>query len=162
MVEPRLSSAVRRATSVTAVVTFIVAFALVSVGVGPAAAADRAVAEKGTRCAAIDDDARRLACYDADFRTAVAPEKTFGIERRMQRDSETLDKVTAKITGVTTLRDGALRVTLDNGQVWRQIDRKGEAHWAVGDSLVIERAALGSFLASTVGSSRAYRIRREQ
>jgi hypothetical protein len=137
---------------------------LVAGGVVPALGGERAaaVAEKGTRCAAIDDDARRLACYDADFRTAVAPEKTFGIERRLTRDTETLDKVTAKITAVTTLRDGALRVTLDNGQVWRQIDRKGEAHWEVGDSLVIERAALGSFLASMAGSSRSYRIRREQ
>jgi hypothetical protein len=157
-----VSSVVRRATPATAVATFVGIFVFLPVSLRTDAAADPTVAEKGTRCAAIDDDARRLACYDADFRTVVAPEKAFGVERRPQREAATLDKVTAKIAGVTTLRDGALRVTLENGQVWRQIDQKGQARWAVGDSLVIERAALGSFLASTVGSNRSYRIRREQ
>lgn len=125
------------------------------------AAAD-SVAEKGTRCAAIADDATRLACYDADFRTPVAPEKSFGIERRLARETEALPSLHARITSVQSLGDGALRVTLDNGQVWLQLDKKGQARWAVGDELVIDRAAFGSFLAAEAGSKRAVRVRREK
>ena len=134
----------------------------VLLGSAAASAASGASAEKGTRCAAIADDATRLACYDADFRTPVAPEKSFGIERRLSRETETLPSLRARITSIQAQRDGALRVTLDNGQVWQQLDRKGQAQWAVGDELVIDRAALGSFIAAEGNSKRGVRVRREK
>jgi hypothetical protein len=124
-----------------------------------AAAADAPKAEDAARCATIAGGSERLACYDGLFRQA-APEVVFGLERRNARSSEDLDTIRSRIRAVAQDRDGALVVTLENGQVWQQRDGKGQARWAVGDELVIERGALGSFMGATTGTSRYFRIRR--
>jgi hypothetical protein len=124
--------------------------------------ADAATAERAIRCAAVAADDARLACYDDVFREKRAPEAVFGLERKEARPAETLATVRGRITDVQTLRDGALVVTLENGQVWRQLDEKGSARWRVGQELVIERASMGSFLAAQADSRRYFRVRRER
>jgi hypothetical protein len=117
---------------------------------------------RALRCAEIAENAARLDCYDAEYRTPRAPGERFGLESRDLRASETTSSVRARIAKVEALRDGALRVTLDNDQVWLQIDDRGWARWRAGDEMVIERGALGSFLASTSVSRRQVRVRRER
>jgi hypothetical protein len=126
----------------------------------PASAAEPQSAD-AARCALVAADAERLACYDGLFRKA-APEAAFGMERRDTRAPEDLATIRSRITAVQQSRDGALIVTLENGQVWSQRDAKGRVQWAVGDELVVERAALGSFLAAEVGTNRYVRVRRER
>jgi hypothetical protein len=146
----------RSATAITVAVALGVLVATAARGEDPAG-------DRGAKCAGIAEDGARLACYDAVFRTARPPEERFGLERRATRAAtEALGTLRGKITSLVQLPDGALKVTLDNGQVWRQIDEKGQAPWRVGDELAIERAALGSFLARAGEGRHGYRVRRER
>jgi hypothetical protein len=129
----------------------------------PAATPPAATPQEIARCAGRDDDAARLACYDGLFRaTPKTAEAGFGLERRETRLDETLATIASPITQVERMRDGTVRVTLENGQVWRQVDGSRQALWRTGDRLLVERASLGSFLAAVEGSSRYVRVRREQ
>jgi hypothetical protein len=127
------------------------------------AATPAATAQQIARCAGRDDDAARLACYDGLFRaTPTTAEAGFGLERRETRLDEALATIASPITQVERMRDGTVRVTLENGQVWRQVDGSRQALWRAGDRLLVERASLGSFLAAVEGSSRYVRVRRER
>lgn len=129
----------------------------------PPAAAASATPQQTARCAGMADDGARLACYDALFRsTPQSAEAGFGLERRELRAAETLETVASPIASLERLRDGSVLVTLENGQVWRQTDGPRQTLWRPGDRLLIERAALGSFLAAVEGSGRSVRVRRER
>ena len=132
------------------------------------------------QCAKLADDAARLSCYDAIFRTpagapvspaaaataataAVAsapaparpvdPEAEFGLtpaqQRKLQPENapplppETL---TAKVAAVGRKPMGELVVTLENKQVWVQIDVDNKARVKAGDTVTIKRGTLGSYL----------------
>lgn len=115
------------------------------------------------RCIVLEDDRARLACYDGLFRGASEPKvAVFGLEGRNTRGPETLEAIRSRITAVERQRDGALVVTLENGQVWRQMDDLGRARWSAGDTFLVERAALGSFMAKVESSGRSFRVRRER
>lgn len=155
-------------------------------------------------CAAVADDAQRLACYDAAFErpsppvavtaskaespsparaatpaqaalptqaalpAQAAPTATaddFGLtehaKRSLDPDPEKRKpaSLTAGVTAVTRGRDTRFVLTLDNGQVWRQIETLSQARVSVGDTVTIREASLGSFLLVT--SNRiATRVRR--
>jgi hypothetical protein len=129
----------------------------------PAATPPVATPQEIARCAGRNDDAARLACYDGLFRaTPKTVEAGFGLERREARLDGALATIASPITAVERMRDGTVRVTLENGQVWRQVDGSRQALWRTGDRLLVERASLGSFLAAVEGSSRYVRVRREQ
>jgi hypothetical protein len=135
-------------------------------GQAPAAAEPGALPQptpaQTARCAGLADDAARLACYDGLFRaTPKTAEAGFGLERRDTRAAETLETIASPITQLERLPDGNVRVTLENGQIWRQIDGTRPT-WKTGDRLLVERAALGSFLAAVEGSGRYIRVRRER
>jgi hypothetical protein len=67
--------------------------------------------------------------------------------------------ITAAVAAVTRGRDTRFVITLDNGQVWRQIETLSQARVDVGDTITIREASLGSFLLVT--SNRiATRVRR--
>ena len=53
--------------------------------------------------------------------------------------------LTARIDSLRTTAEGLAIVTLDNGQVWRQIESEGDYPLAVGNTVRIDRAALGSY-----------------
>jgi hypothetical protein len=130
------------------------------------------------RCAAIRADTERLACYDrlsvsfqAQSRTpsgdsAPRPKpaqpadavQTFGLSKQQLHEApQTPEAVTGAVKSISTDANGNVYVLLDNGQTWTFAD--ANALLRVGDTVVVKRAALGSFLLSTP-SRRTYRVRR--
>lgn len=67
--------------------------------------------------------------------------------------------ITGKVTQVGARPTGELVVTLDNEQVWVQIDTGSPVRLEVGDHVTIRKASLGSFLMITP-SRVAVRVRR--
>lgn len=148
------------------------------------------------QCAAIGNDAERLACYDRIFRapaataaaspaigaavpTAVAPPATtaaapaaaalsddFGLTEAAKRAREPEESrqqrpesISGAVARVARQPAGELVVTLENGQVWTQLQVDPRARVAVGDTVTIKTAALGSFLLVTANRY-ATRVRR--
>ncbi|MGB5131238.1 MAG: hypothetical protein WBO00_01380, partial [Steroidobacteraceae bacterium] len=82
------------------------------------------------------------------------PEEQFGYRGELAREEEDSKKqqsrqipeLSATLTEITTRGDGALVMTLDNGQVWAQIRPDAFFHVKVGEQVRIEPAVLGSYL----------------
>jgi len=124
-------------------------------------------------CAALEDGAERLGCFDrvvarldgesdpvatAAGPSASPPEKEFGITLR-QKGAPQLDSITAQVTALRELADGSTLIELDNGQTWRHVNDGRSLLLRVGDTVTISRAALGSFRLVTP-SRRFARVRR--
>jgi hypothetical protein len=142
-----------------------------------AGAAGTPVAADGARlthsCAAVDDPAGRLACYDAAFKRPDPAEEArevieeFGLtEAQLQaRDPERPsrdkgpERIEAQVVSIRHRSTGERIITLDNGQVWLQTEVTIRGPLANGDAVVIRRAALGSFQLVTPGQV-ALRVRR--
>jgi len=118
-------------------------------------------------CRAEKDDASRLACYDREAgmageqsgasatepaAAAQTPEEKFGYRGVLAREEQERAKVAAleqlegTVTEIARRGDGALIMTLDNGQVWAQNRPDAFFRLRVGEHVKIEPAALGSFL----------------
>ena len=140
-------------------------------------------------CAAEPEDARRLSCYDKQFRQsavptsrpdpAVAPnvpappervltaEERFGLSADLARREHgttgqpaQLDRLSGRVVAVSYRLRGEAVVTLDNGQVWEQAEVQLRVPLKPGDLVSIRRGALGSFWLSTPASGfRARRVR---
>lgn len=111
-------------------------------------------------CMSIERNTERLSCYDRGVAVllgaegAITPsaESSFGMVAKTPRADATrgdaaaegVQKVSGKVTALTVGNDGTAIVTLDNGQVWRQLSG-GQLLLKVGDDVEINRAALGSF-----------------
>jgi hypothetical protein len=54
-------------------------------------------------------------------------------------------KIEARIVGLALTGDGRTLFTLDNAQVWRQIESDGDTLAKLGDSATISRGLLGSY-----------------
>lgn len=130
-------------------------------------------------CLGIEDPLVRVACYDDIVRAMDAEratdhknsdrssntpnepatkEKKFGLKQTIAKedsDLKTLEQVIAEIS-----RDprGLLLVTLDNGQVWRQIDQ-AKLNLKPGNRIEIKAGFGGSFYLSRNGS-RSLKVRR--
>lgn len=156
-------------------------------------------ADEPRRCAALDDDRARLACYDSIFgrpaapapvdapagaapaaagavagtvaaapaaATATNPEADFGLTeaaKRAREPEESRERFPESISGtvakVARQPAGELVLTLENGQVWTQVQVDARARVAVGDTVTIKKAALGSHLLVTENRY-ATRVRR--
>lgn len=130
-------------------------------------------------CYAIRHTGERLACYDraveylrqpSEQVSAPSAEASFGLQGRANgarddKSSETESRqttsVTARIANIDSSRDGLQTITLDNGQVWRQVTSSNLAFPTVGDEVTISRAALGSFL-MRIPNGGPLRVRRIQ
>jgi len=142
----------------------------------PALPADDALAQ----CRQITDIAERVACYDkiVDSRYPVEPpelikaksvpdaQSLFGTNdadaKRIVETSLAIEQITQIEAVVTDVRKSATRkltVTLDNGQIWRQLDsqtlllKKGEA-------VIVRKASLGSYLMEKQSGGRSIRVKR--
>jgi hypothetical protein len=97
---------------------------------------------------------------------ATDPEADFGLTEAAKRarepeqsKEELPDSITGTVAKVGQRPAGELVVTLDSGQVWTQVEVDVRARIAVGDTVTIKKAALGSFLLVTA-SRYATRVRR--
>jgi hypothetical protein len=164
----------------------LVLFAL-GLGLQAAHAADTA-----GRCVAIDDDRARLACYDEAHGRAAAgapmavpattaaatkatlvppaapsPEQatqTFGLSaEKVLGPRQGPTEIKARVTAVQANEvTGRAVVTLDNGQVWQQVEAtRAQRRPRAGDEVVIREASLDSYLMVTPerGSARVRRVR---
>jgi hypothetical protein len=138
-------------------------------------------------CRAIDDAAKRLACYDqtvAKMSAAEANGDLVTINREQRRAArrqafglplpslafldrgekpDEVDKIEVKIASASQGGvDAKWTIVLDDGAIWRQID-SNELHRAphAGSTAVIRRAMLGSFFMNIDGQQ-AIRVHRVQ
>lgn len=131
-------------------------------------------------CASVVDPNERLACYDEAFPPAVnarAAETSeakrarqlqeFGLSGVQQRARETEqerearpDQIEAKISTIYSSSTGERIVTLENGQLWMLTEVSTKGYLRIGDTVVIRKAAMGSFMLVTPGkiALRAKRI----
>jgi hypothetical protein len=98
--------------------------------------------------------------------TATAPDPDFGLTeaaKRAREPEEARNQLPESISGtvakVGRQPAGELVVTLENGQVWTQVQVDARARVAVGDTVTIKKAALGSHLLVTAHRY-ATRVRR--
>ena len=72
-----------------------------------------------------------------------------------------LDKLTARITSLSTKAHGESILTLDDGQVWEEAEIESHVPYHVGDEVTIKRGVLGAFYLSTpaVRGMRVKRVR---
>jgi hypothetical protein len=166
------------------VITAALAVLLSGAGLAPAKAAERTT-DALLACANESDDAQRLRCFDAvvvALRKAPAPvapaaaaavapppgapaptaEQKFGARGDIKPDKhEALTELTGTVTALGTKPRGELIVTLDNGQVWAEITTSSKIKLKTGDTVKIERGALGSYslVAPNGRSSKVSRLR---
>jgi hypothetical protein len=77
------------------------------------------------------------------------------------RDAEpqTPTNLTATVTAVKQMRPDVFRVTLDNGQVWLQSEMSSLFSASIGDTIRIEKGALGSYRMARVSPSKSGWVR---
>ena len=72
---------------------------------------------------------------------------------------EQIDQIVATVTDVRQSATRKLTVTLDNGQVWRQLDNR-PMRLGAGEAVIIRKASLGSFLMEKQSGGRSIRVSR--
>jgi hypothetical protein len=133
-------------------------------------------------CRSIAPDAARLACYDnladrpapstgapaTEAAPSPSPEELFGRDAVQSEDMVRraagigrLEEITALVVGIEHDPFGKLILTLDNGQVWSQLDSPTPRIRA-GDEVRIRRAALNSYLLTLAEGGHASRVRRSR
>jgi hypothetical protein len=146
---------------------------------GSATLAEGTVPPEIITCSRIQKNGERLACYDRAIAylsqptgrqaPAPSPEASFGLQASVpqppaaaavdESKTDEVSAVTARVTEVTSDREGKKVVTLDNGQTWRELSKSSFVSLQAGDEITINRAALGSFMMS-VPNGRPFRVRR--
>ncbi|MCH9695338.1 MAG: hypothetical protein K0U72_12580 [Gammaproteobacteria bacterium] len=144
----------------------------------PALAVDDALSQ----CRQISETLERVACYDSfvDARhttesgnstesskpSAPDAQSLFGTPdaeaKRIVSASleiEQIEQIEATITDVRKSRTRKLTVTLDNGQVWRQLDSQ-PMRLESGEAVVVRKASLGSYQMEKKSGGRRIRVKR--
>lgn len=80
-------------------------------------------------------------------------------EPRVEKPPE-LQSIDARVVEVVKLARGNHRLTLEDGQVWREIEVKPRARYRVGDNVEIARGALGSYNLSNERTGHRIKVRR--
>jgi hypothetical protein len=126
--------------------------AFLAFAVFQASAATDPLASGLLKCAAESEQAARLACFDA-LVTTIPKVKAdeFGMTADVARKRE--PGVSAhddfalpgKIVSLQLAQRGEIVFTLDNHQVWMQIEIEPSKKFSLGESVHIEQGAMGSF-----------------
>ncbi len=136
-------------------------------------------------CSLIENDFNRLLCYDnimagksigsarseskipqhakahkqaAKEKQATAPKDDFGLEHK-EIVKEQEDEIRVTVTKAEKAPHGELVITMDNGQIWRQIGSE-RFRLKEGDKVVISRGMFNSFLLKLEGQNRTIRVKR--
>lgn len=136
--------------------------------VQPAFAADDAL----TRCRQIEGVEERVVCYDRVVDSLSEPgaipdaQSLFGKDdaeaKRIVETTlaiETIDRVEAVVTETRESATRKLVITLDNGQTWRQLDSQ-TLRVKSGESVIVRKASLNSFLLEKKSGGRSIRVKR--
>ena len=134
------------------------------------------------KCRQIAEITARVACYDrlvdarypmdssdsVDSSAPTAPDaqSLFGTNdaeaKRIVETSLAIEQINQIEAVVADVRESAtkkLTVTLDNGHIWRQIDNK-PMRLKRGETVIVRKASLGSFLMEKQSGSRSIRVKR--
>ena len=147
---------------------FVLVMATALVTAGPAHAVAPATTAEFLACGAEKNDAQRLACFDAAVDRAravpanpapavvaapLSQEEKFGLRGELKQEKaqkvpelQELEQLQAQVTSVSSKPHGELVVTLENGQVWTEIQTSSGARVKAGERVTIKAGALGSFL----------------
>ncbi len=143
------------------------------------------VIEKLFECRTIDNSEERLACFDREVAGVYAAQESrdlviadreqvaeakrglFGLKLPNLKlfgggddDDDKVNQLTATLTSARRLDNGRSIFELEDGARWIQTeDSPGRKRFKAGDTIVIKRAALGSFKAR-VADKNAGRVRR--
>lgn len=140
--------------------------------------------EQMFNCRSVEQPLERLACFDRTVQTVFdarasrdiviadreqvteARRGVFGLKLPTMRlfgggdDDEEINEITSTLAGAERMRNGLYIFELEDGARWMQTeDAAGYQRYEAGDTIIIERAALGSFKAK-VNGRRAVRVRR--
>ncbi len=87
-------------------------------------------------------------------------ESTFGFEQQIDEERrEEFNSIRALVAKVDENALKRMVITLDNGQVWRQME-SGSVRLKAGDEVIVERGLLGSFHLKRADSKRRIRVKR--
>lgn len=120
---------------------------------------DRAVGRTGSRPPAAAVAAPAAAAATAPAAAAAAasdPAAEFGLTeaaKRAKSPSKPAEpqSISARVVSLRWRKYGEFVVTLDNGQVWEQIEPMPAATVRIGDSVTVKKALLGSYTLVTAG-----------
>ena len=84
----------------------------------------------------------------------------FGRDEPAVEKPPELDSIEAQVVSFVKLARGNHSLTLEDGQVWREIEVKRRARYRVGDAVVIARGALGSYDLSSERTGHRVKVRR--
>ena len=123
-------------------------------------------------CMPESNDAARLACYDQALgRTATAGQPAdFGMTSQLMHEKQVQagikpppppppEALSAKVTKVDPRGNGRLVLTLDNGQVWEQLE-DADSLLEVGDGVTITHGVLGALWMNDTTRHRRTRVKR--
>ncbi|NRA69762.1 MAG: hypothetical protein HRU24_01985 [Gammaproteobacteria bacterium] len=131
------------------------------------------------QCAQISQASARLSCFDtlttahsttrAPIVKVIAPEQPtvkaavqevqplFGFETKVI--SQTPERIIASITSLSKNPYGLYKISLDNGQVWKQMSST-QFKLSTNEQIFIKKGALGSFLLGKEGRNKSIRVKR--
>lgn len=140
-------------------------------------------------CADVLGEAERLQCFDeavGRLRTAEAQGRVVAVDREqvtaLERESfgfnlpsvsalfgrrsaaiegEHVDRLEMQVERIVRLANGRHKFVMADGQAWVQIEARSASNVDPGDTIVIRRAALGSYMLSPTHGA-AHRVRREE
>jgi len=142
----------------------------------PALSAEEAL----VKCRQVEEIAERVVCYDniVDTRFPAEPPEVTRAEVVPDAQSlfgttdaeakriveatlaiEELDEIEATVTDVRKSANNKLMVTLNNGQIWHQLDNQ-RMPLKSGEAVIVRKASLSSFRMEKQSGSRRIRVRR--
>lgn len=131
-----------------------------------------AAEEALTKCRQIEDVEKRVACYDkvVDSLSESSPipdaQSLFGRNdaeaKRIVETTLAIEQIDQVEAVVTEIRESATRklvITLDNGQIWRQLDGQ-TMRLKNGEPVIVRKASLNSFRMGKKSGGRSIRVKR--
>lgn len=102
----------------------------------------------------------------AEASAEMSPEALFGknvveVQKTVQEatGAKEIDRLESLVSKIRISASGKAIITLDNGQVWTQVD-SSRLRLSGYDRVVIRKASLGSFMLTKVGSKTTMRVKR--